>query len=424
MPVKSDGTTIPGGYDFKTVLADGVHTPVSRIEFNSPAIDAFGRLRVGNPETLFDSKQIFDNQPLFWDDAEESGSGTSSTHSANAARTRMGVSLNTAGKRTRQTFMRFNYQPGKSQLILLTGVLTSTAAAGVSSAFGYFDDDNGIFLKQDGLTCKLVTRSNVTGTPVDTEVPQSDWNTDTLDGSGSSGVTLDLTQTQILFIDFEWLGVGQVRTGFVVDGEFIIAHKFMHANVLNVVYMSTPNLPLRYQIENDGTGPATTMDHICSTVISEGGMADLGVLRWKSTNGTHVDANTADVHYALIGIRLKTTALGATVKMVNTSIISETNDDFEWTLRFNPTVAGSPAFADETNSSVQTVIGATANTVTGGTIVGGGLGKSSSDVTSAIGNAIRLGSAIDGTRDEVFLCVRPLSSNADYEGGLTWRELQ
>ena len=81
-----------------------------------PASDAFGRLRTSEPYTIFDSKQIFDNQPLFWDDQEESGSGTTSVHDADAARTRIGVANTTAGKRTRQTFMRFNYQPGKSQL--------------------------------------------------------------------------------------------------------------------------------------------------------------------------------------------------------------------------------------------------------------------------------------------------------------------
>ena len=386
-------------------------------------LDAFGRNRTAEPYTLFDSKQIFDNQPLFWDDSEESGASTTSTYSADAARTRIGVALNTAGKRTRQTFMRFNYQPGKSQLVLMTGVLTSGAASGIKSSMGMFDDQNGIFLTMDDTTAKFVRRSYVTGSAVDTEVTQTNWSEDPMDGTGPSGVTLDFTKTQILVFDLEWLGVGTVRVGFDVNGVIIVAHKFHNANTSDVVYMSTPNLPLRYQIENDGTGAATTMDHICSTVESEGGTQDLGTLRYKSTDGTHMNANTADTHYAVIGIRLKTTALDGIVKLVTESMISETNDDFEWSIRFNPTVAGTFTFADETNSIVQTGIGDTTNTVTGGTYFYGGMGKSSSEIQAPLKNAIRLGAAIDGTRDEIYLCVRPLSANADYEACLTWQEL-
>ena len=389
----------------------------------SQLIDAFGRQRVSNPETIFDSKQLFDNQALFWDDSQETGSGTTSTHSTDAARTRIGVALNTAGKRTRQTFMRFNYQPGKSQLVLMTGILTSTAASGVKSSMGLFDDNNGLFLTMDGTTAKFVRRSSVTGSVVDTEAAQSSWSEDKMDGTGPSGVTLDFTKSQILVIDFEWLGVGSVRMGFVVGGELYCAHKFHNANIGTAVYMSTPNLPLRYQIENDGTGAATTMDHICTTVESEGGEQELGKLRYVGTDGTHLDANTADTHYAIIGIRLKSTALDGVVKLISESIISETNDDFEWTIRLNPTVAGTFTFSDETNSVVQTGTGATANTVTGGTLLCGGLGKSSSASESQVDNAIRLGAAIDGTVDEIYLCVRPLSANADYEAGLMWREL-
>ncbi len=397
--------------------------PITTITPAPTLLDAFGRNRSSDPETLFDSKQIFDNQPLFWDDAEESGSGTTSTYSNNEASTKLGVALNTAGKRTRQTFMRFNYQPGKSQLVLMTGVLTSGATSGVTSSMGMFDDQNGLFLKMDGTTAKFVKRSYVTGSAVDTEVAQSAWSEDPMDGTGPSGITLDFTKTQILLFDFEWLGVGTVRMGFDIDGIIYIAHLFHNANTSDTVYMSTPNLPLRYQIENDGTGAATTMDHICSTVESEGGSQDLGVIRYKSTDGTHLNANTADTHYAVIGIRLKTTALDSVIKLISQSVISETNDDFEWTLRLNPTVAGTFEFADETDSTVQTGVGATANTVTGGAILTGALGKDSQPVSAQVSNAVRLGAAIDGTRDEIYLCVRPLTSNADIEASLTWREL-
>ena len=90
----------------------------SKVSFASGATtDAFGRLRISEPFTIFDSKQLHNNQPLFWDDAETSGTGTSSAHSSARASTTISVSATTAGKRVRQSLQRFNYQPGKSQLV-------------------------------------------------------------------------------------------------------------------------------------------------------------------------------------------------------------------------------------------------------------------------------------------------------------------
>ena len=393
------------------------------------ASDAFGRLRVSNPQTIFDSKQIFDNGPLFWDDVEASGAGTSSVHSANAARTRIGVSNTTAGKRIRQTFQRFNYQPGKSTLALLTARM-GAPTSGINACLGLFDADNGIFFEMNGTVLQVVTRSNVTGTPVDTAITSANVNGDPLDGTGPSGITLDPTQTQIMWIDMEWLGVGRVRTGFVIDGQFIVFHQFFNTNVIDVVYMSTPNLPIRYEITNDGTGPATTMDHICSTVITEGGAQDTGILRYDSTGTTNINANSAGTTYALCGIRLKTAYIGATVKLIAQSMIATTSDDYEWTVILNPTLATGITFADVTNSAVQFGVGNVGNpstsTVTGGTQMMGGFvtaGSTSGAVTLALDNAIHLGSQIDGTRDEIYLCVTPFTANADINGGLTWREL-
>lgn len=383
--------------------------------------DAFGRLRVSNPVTLFDSKQIFDNLPLFWDDQEVSGSGTSSTYSQAMASTTMGVSATTTGKRVRQTFMCFNYQPGKSQLIFTTGVLDkSGGGAGITRAWGYFNDDNGLFLRDNEGTIELVRRTSTSGSAVDNAVSQSSWNLDTMDGTGSSGITLDFTKTQILIIDFEWLGVGRVRMGFVVDGKIYYAHEFNNANNLSTVYMSTPNLPLRYEIENDGTGVASEIEHICSSVISEGGNEELGTLRHKDSGSVSSLANTAT--YAILGIRLKSTTTCGVVKIENISSIATSNDQFHWELRLNPTIAGTFTYSDETNSVVQTATGSNANTVTGGTEIDGGYVTTTQAITFTIPNALRIGSAIDGTPDELVLVVTPITNNMTMQASITWRE--
>lgn len=401
----------------------GVVYPEMRISASdSGSIDAFGRQRVSEPETIFDSKQIFDNLPFFWDDQETAGGGTASTYSKARASTTLSVSAATAGTRVRQTFRRFNYQPGKSQLIFAT-FSNFTTLAGNTKRVGYLDDDNGLFLQSSGGVLQAVIRSGASGAAVDTVVSQSDWNLDRLDGTGPSQIVLDPSKSQIAVIDFEWLGVGRVRVGFVINGLYHYVHEFNNANHLDAVYMSTPNLPIRYEVSNDGAGPADSFEVICSAVISEGGAEKTGILRSKSTAGTHLDANAANQLYAVIGLRLKSDYYGATIQLARVSMLSEGQQDFEWSLWWNPTVAGVFTYGDETHSACQTAMGATANTVTGGTMMDSGQVASSQSLGAALENALALGSTIAGVADQIVLCVRPFGGQADIQASITWREL-
>jgi hypothetical protein len=408
---------------------------------DSPSIDAFGRFRVSNPKTLFDSKVIFndsdladsvENYPLFYDNQETSGSGTSTAYNANESSQTMTVGATTAGTRVRQTKMRFNYQPGKSQLVIMTFNMNGTAS-GIVKREGLFDEKNGLFLEFDETTVNFVRRTYVTGSAVDNEVAQASWNLDTMDGNGASGITLDWDKTQILFFDYEWLGVGRVRMGFVVDGITVYAHEFLNTNVLDKVYMSTPNLPLRTEITNDGAGASESITQICSTVISEGGTTDLGSLRYASTNGIHVDCATENVIYAIIGIRLKSNYIGSSINIERLNMQLQTaSHQGEWIWLLNPTVANTFTYADETKSAVQIARGGSTNTVTNGTPLEGGFIDSGSNAAGGAGtisgdahNAIKLGSLIDNTVDEMVLCFRPIggSSAVDVEGSIVWREI-
>jgi len=384
-------------------------------------LDAFDRLRVSETETIFDSKLIYDAAPLFWDDVQTSGTATS-THSVNQASVTLGVSASTAGVRTRQTFMRFNYQPGKSQLIFMTFVLDKTGGGtGITRRVGYFDADNGLFLEDAAGTYKLVRRSKASGSIVDDGIAQSAWNLDKLDGTGVSGINLDFSKAQILVTDFEWLGVGRVRMGFVVDGVIRYAHQFLNANNLSVVYMSTPNLPLRYELTNSGAGVASTLECICASVMSEGGFQRNGILRHKDSAA--LTGLATGVKYAVVGLKLKS-PYSATVLIENVSALCTTVNDFaHWELIFNPTVAGTFTYSDLTNSTVQTATGTNANTITGGYELGGGYFSTNAPPTSAVENALRLGSTIAGVADSIVLSITPVTNNISAYGSITWREL-
>jgi len=244
-----------------------------------------------------------------------------------------------------------------------------------------------------------------------------------MNGTGSSGITLDFTKSQILFIDFEWLGVGRVRMGFVIDGAIYYCHEFNHANNLTGVYMSTPNLPIRYEIANDGNGGAAALEHICASVISEGGQQQNGILRHTDSGVTgQLSAGTA---YALLGGRLKSTHLDVSIVVENISclVANTAGGKAHWELRIGATVAGTFTYSDVANSAVQIATGGVNNTVTGGTEVDGGFFTDSSSTSFTVPNALRLGSAIDGTPQEWQLVVIAVSNNITVDASVTWREL-
>ena len=392
------------------------------VTYVNPERDAFGRFRVSAPETLFDSKLSTANYALFWNFSQVSGTCTN-TYSKDRASTTLAVAGTTAGRGVWQTKQRFNYQPGKSQLVLMTAVPPGMKT-GITARMGIFDDNNGLFFEIGVNGLRVCRRTKVSGAVVDNYVNSSDFMLDELGGDSASTVDFDYTKSQIFVIDFESLQVGSVRFGIVVDGLVIYAHQMNHANILNSAYFSTPNLPLRYELVNDGTGAAASLEAICSTVISEGGSQETGITRYLSTT-THVDANSAGTVYACVGIRLKAANLDSVVKVAAVSLINvaATVQDFEWIVILNPTVAGTFTYADVTNSAVQAAYGATANTVTGGTILGGGFAQGNETTASVINSLYYLGATIAGTPDEIVICVRPLSANEDIYCGLTIKEI-
>jgi hypothetical protein len=232
-------------------------------------VDAFGRTRISEPETLFDSSFEYDLQPLFWDTSLTGGADI--THDADKRAACLTVSGSTAGTAILQTFAYHPYQKGKSQRCIPTFVL-GARAAGITRRVGYFDASDGVFFEQTNAGLFLVLRSSTSGSVVNTRVAQADWSEDTLNGDGTSEISLDETRRQILDIDIEWLGVGRVRYGFNIDGKAVFAHYVNNANAGPAApYMRSGTLPIRYEIVNDGTGPASELIAICAAVFSEGG---------------------------------------------------------------------------------------------------------------------------------------------------------
>ncbi len=280
-------------------LAQTAYALSTRVIEPGAARDAFSRLRVSNPVTLFDSQQQYsDNTTDVWNHLAVGAA--SSSHDHDQACVNIATTTGATDKYTRQTQRYIRYQPGKSQLIFVTFDFKALDT-GAEKCVGYYDDDNGVFFKFDGTTASVVLRSKRTGSVVDTEITSNNWNIDPFDGTGPSGVTFDPTKAQIAVIDLQWLAVGQVRIGTDVDGIIYYAHHFHWANENSGVYMSTANLPVRYEIV--GNGVAASMDCICASVMSEGGfVSDLGH-EHVTPNGVAAKACPVTVETPVMSIR-------------------------------------------------------------------------------------------------------------------------
>lgn len=421
----------PGGYDSRyqeqfnnvlrlyfnrlTALLGQIVATTSPIpvSINGTNTDAFGRLRVSQPYTLFDSQQRYaaDNQ---FDTSTVNGAST--TFLSNESSVRMSVAATTNSEAVRQSFRSMSYQPGKGLLVLATFAM-NTPTANIRQRVGYFNTQNGVFFQANGTTLSMVMRSDslpTPGTPSDVRtVNQANWNGDKLDGTGPSGITLDVSKTQIFWCDFEWLGVGSVRTGFVINGQYIICHTFNNANNISSVYMTTAILPVRYEITNLSNATTASMKHICSTVISEGG--------YEQYSPSHLARRTTKLatigltFKPVVSIRLASTALGAVVLPGRMQLLPITSQNYEVGLFLNGTLTGASWSAVPSDANVEMDTSATA--ITGGTLVqtdyvsSSGSGGTQPLVDPAGYNwALQLGVSLAGASDVLTLAIRTVDS--------------
>jgi len=386
--------------------------------------DAFGRQRVSNPLTIFDSANVMSKNNLF--DEDLTGSGTV-TYTANKSTVNLNVTTASGDKVIRQSKRVMSYQPGKSLLILNTFVM-NTPEADLKQKVGTFDANNGIFFYADGTTLKIVRRTYVTGSAVDTEISQSSWNGDKLDGTGASGYDLNVDKATILFTDYEWLGMGAVRVGFVIDGSFIVAHTFKNANNLTTVYMQTANLPIRYEIETTGTISGTaTLQQVCSTAMIEGGYAPEGLRQSIGTASLGgVNLTTAGTYYNLATIRIKSGRPYAVIIPIDIAASAISNSDFQIELRLNATPSTAFSYTSYSDNVEYDLTGTT--TITGGTVVGQAYlsGKGANNLQFAqdgFNFAYQLGQTIAGSSDTLTLCAKGGSNGDDICGTLKWVDL-
>lgn len=425
----SDGTVVQAVVQIGLAGSDASTTTAPVAIADGANLDAFSRLRVGLPKLRLSALFDTDLRPLLWD-TSLTATGTV-TKNANhiGADLAAPASGDVAILQTKEYFV---YRAGQSQAAFVT-LNFQGEGTNVTKEAGYFDDSNGMFFRLTSAGASVVIRSDATGSVVDSDVAQANWNVDPFDGTGPSGITVDWSKTQILVLDFQALFVGRVRFWLDIGGALLPAHDQNHANVETIPYISTAKLPIRYRIEATGAPTDATMLAVCSTVVREGGDDEPSIQHEARSNAS---INVGTAWETVLGLRLKSTHIRATLRMQSAALFNEDTDFVEYACVLNPAYTGTPTWVDidadnsgeiaRFNAAI-TVNGAGDPTIghvypLGGFVPSGSNKVEAAPATSRLGDTVPVVADIAGTPDEVWLVARASTGTSDVRGMLAWVE--
>jgi len=153
------------------------------------------------------------------------------------------ISLGVNSNAVTGTSTRFTQQLAAGDRIVIRGMSHVVSNVISDTSLSVTPDYRGVSNLAGAKICKTI----------DLIVPQSDWNLDPLNGSGPSGYTLDVTKMQMIGMQWTWYGAGFID--FMLrgsDGNYCFAHRFRNSNVNSEAYMRTGNMPVRYEVINEG----------------------------------------------------------------------------------------------------------------------------------------------------------------------------
>lgn len=410
--------------NYNNAINFGLNTPINTQYYDSSNLDAFSRLRTSHPQSIFDAQMTYDLQPILFE-AIKVNTGADVTHDATNRMALMTFAATpTGGKAFMQTYECFRYQPGRSHFIFCSFNFNGGVANCLKFA-GYCDGTNGIQIQLNGTAWEIALLSGTT--LGNSTIAQTNWNLDKLNGTGTSGLTLDSTKTQILVIDFQALYSGRVRVGFDIGGQIVYAHQFLNANVSLYPYIQSANLPIRVGMTCTGT-VSTTMNYICSSVSSEGGLSNSPTYTFTTPNTAVTAANGVATY--LMALQPRTTFNS----IVNRGKISLISIDFSvtgannvfWQLCIGQALTGTSYANVNTTYSIMNLD--TAGTLSGtpAIILDSGYASSNKTATSAIPVA-RYPITLDAAGSvrnlgTLVLLVTGIGGNTAMSAAMTWTE--
>jgi len=308
-----------------------------------PQFSDNNRLKVAPFQTVFFNTFQYGKETDVWD--ESLVGVATATYNANSSNIVMEVGSTAGSKVVRQTKNVMRYIPGRPATLTFA-VRLEAPQVGIRRRFGLFDENDGAYFEDDGGTYSYVIRSSASGITTETRVTRENWNGEKFDGNGYTGVTADATKQQMISINYEWYGAGNVRFNWLMAGETIPSHTFENSNVRDDVWCRTPFLPIRCEIENV-TGVAGThyLYQGSNSLIQEGDPEKLGTLLSVSNAITGKTMASANTFYPIVSLRLKSSGLSAVMILRSLQAVTNDNTNVYWRLIENTTLTN-PVWTD------------------------------------------------------------------------------
>lgn len=383
-----------------------------------PSTDAFGRVRNSAPSVIFETSFVENDRSEIY--SNQVSNGGTLVRDSNKAHMELRTTTASGSSVVMQSKQRVKYTPGQSNLNVFVGIFDpkNNNTQGV----GLHDGNDGYLFTSVNGDFGVSICNSYTGSTVTTRVVQSDFNLDKLDGTGVSGLTLDITKTNIYLVDFQWLGAGTVRWGVFIGGKIIYFHQTDHANSISTSkYTRTANLPVRAFSQNTGsTSSNSTFVFSCCSIISEGTKENSITQRSKAR--TSQRSVVANEFRPIISIRLKGSSQTSNIKPIAFKVQNVTADELLVELRLNPTLSNGTSWQDVDSQSVaQFDVGS--NDVSGGIVLETlFLNEGANNRIELDNTLVRLGKNLQGVSDIISIAVISLTNNANCFGSITWEE--
>ncbi|MDT9718060.1 hypothetical protein QVE09_04075 [Paenibacillus sp. ClWae2A] len=209
----------------------------------------FDELRVAQKTPIVELTSVY-GLSILRDAVTTTGAGTVTN---NATEYNLSTTASGVDSAVLESVLRGRYEPGYAGEAGIGVRIPSLPIGNQVAQWGLYDTQNGAFFGVNSTTVFVTVRR----AGVDTTVPQSLWNVDPLNGTGPSGVTLNLSKGNIYQVLFTWYGYGVIEFRVVIPDpvtlaqEVVTVHRFSPTGQTSFV---DPNLPLRAQVANNGTG--------------------------------------------------------------------------------------------------------------------------------------------------------------------------
>ena len=257
------------------------------------------------------------------------------------------------------------YQAGYSAEAGIGVRYAGTPTGQMKADWGYFGATDGFYFGKDSTSVYIA----VLRASVETKVRQSAWNVDKLDGTGSSGLILDLAKGNIFQIVYSWYGYGGVEYTVLMNDtngkqRKILVHTLSGSNATNIV---DPNQPIRARVQNGSTATAHTL-YVGGRQYSILGQYNPNVRNAGQYRLLQTSITSA-AFVPLITIRRKSAFETTSVKLRHFTLISDQNIIVQ--VRLNGALTGASYItpSDHTAQETAVEVDISATAITGGVVI-------------------------------------------------------